>query len=117
MRLQYFENFVPESSDVLLMCQRPGSDLWCSILRPHRAENAHFVGVGVETSTAVNYRHIFDEAQVVLNAKLIAASKIAMYLKDDWKAVESPTQDVTPGLLQLNGAATILLHQIKALFR
>jgi hypothetical protein len=75
------------------------------------------VGVGIETSTAVNYRHIFDEVQVVLNAKLVAASKIAIYLKDDWNAVENPTEDVTPGLLQLNGAAKILLHQLKALFR
>ena len=62
----------------------------------------------------------FVRARIALDAELVLASRIRLHLGDDWKAPEGPSKyimtgaskNVTPGILQLNGPAAILLHQI-----
>ena len=123
MALLYFENFEPESNDVLLMCERHASALWCAILRSNAAAYAHVVGLGFGTNRNDHYRSLLCETRIALDAELVLASRIRLHLGDDWKAPEGPSKyimtgaskNVTPGILQLNGPAAILLHQIRSL--
>jgi hypothetical protein len=103
MVFRYFEDFVPHSDDVILLCRRPERMIFSSVLRLS-TEKTQIVGVGWERSSSINYGRDLGNKLIEMETDLVDAAEIAIDLKDDW------------GSMQLNGAAALLLLQIRALF-